>query len=153
MQENAKVNLIGSFLFVMLIVLIALPIYIHLLNPNDALVKVLIYVGCSGGIGGTVYCIRGFYQNLGGSKFKPNWIWWYFFRPMISSVMGVFAYFLIMGGLLSINSSPDVSYSKGLMFYCAIAFLAGFSFTQFADKLEELASTLFSKTKGEKELN
>jgi hypothetical protein len=47
--------------------------------------------------------------------------------------------------LMSISASPDVSYNKGVMFYCALAFLAGFSFTRFADKIEALSDTVFSK--------
>ena len=116
-------------------------------NFESSLIKSLIYIGSSGGIGGTIYCIRGFYQNLGENIFNFNWTWWYIFRPLISVVIGVFIYFFIIGGLLSLGSVSEVNYSKSVMFYCAISFLAGFSFTQFADKLEELSSTLFSKKK------
>jgi len=64
-------------------------------------------------------------------------------------VIGVFAYFFIVGGLLRLGSISAVDYSRSVMFYCAISFLAGFSFTQFADKVDELASTLFAKRKEE----
>jgi len=71
------------------------------------------------------------------------------FRPFVSVVIGIFVYFFIVGGLLSLGSITAVDYSRSVMFYCAISFLAGFSFTQFADKLEELASTMFAKKKEE----
>lgn len=106
-------------------------------------------ISLSGGIGGTIYTIRGFYQNLGKGIFDLRWTWWYIYRPIVSLVIGVFVYFLIVGGLLSIGGVSEVNYSKGLMFYAAIAFLAGFSFTQFTNKLEELTSTIFSG-KGDK---
>ncbi|MFW6129474.1 MAG: hypothetical protein ACOC6P_04435 [Candidatus Aminicenantaceae bacterium] len=131
--------------------MVLVPIVVYFTHIKDPLIRSLIYIGCLGGIGGTIYCIRGFYQNLGQGNFNFAWTWWYLFRPFISVIVGIFVYFLIVGGLLSIGSANEINYEKGVMLYCAIAFLAGFSFTQFADKLEELASTLFSKKKeGEK---
>jgi len=147
MQSNTKINLIGLYLIFFLLVLIIMPLITYFSNFEDSLIKSLIYIGSSGGIGGTIYCIRGFYQNLGENNFKFNWTWWYIFRPLISVVIGVFVYFLLLGGLLSLGSVSEVNYSKNVMFYCALSFLAGFSFTQFADKLEELSSTLFLKKK------
>ncbi len=147
MKDNIKINLLGIYLLSFLLVLIIMPIIVYFSNFESSLIKSLIYIGSSGGIGGTIYCIRGFYQNLGENIFNFNWTWWYIFRPLISVVIGVFIYFFIIGGLLSLGSVSEVNYSKSVMFYCAISFLAGFSFTQFADKLEELSSTLFSKKK------
>ena len=145
-------NLIGVYLLIILLVLTTLPIWIYVSDPlEQKLLKVLVYIACSGGIGGTVYCIRGFYQNLGGSSFSGNWTWWYIFRPVMSAVIGVFLYFMIIGGLMSISNSPEVNYGKSVMFYCAVSFLAGFSFTRFADKIEGLSNTMFgSKPKKKK---
>ncbi len=140
-------NLIGAYLLIVIILLSAIPIWIYLNNPIEKpLTKVLVYIGCSGGIGGTIYSIRGFYKNLGGASFTANWTWWYIFRPVISAVIGVFSYFLLVGGLMSISNSPDVNYSKSVMFYCAVAFLAGFSFTQFMSKVEGVSETMFSRS-------
>ena len=147
MQFSTKINLIGIYLLFFLLSLIIIPLITYFSDLEDSLIKSLIYIGSSGGIGGTIYSIRGFYQNLGKNNFELNWTWWYIFRPFISIVIGVFVYFLIVGGLLSLGSISDVNYSKSVMFYCGISFLAGFSFTQFADKLEEVSSTLFAKKK------
>ncbi|MCZ7400604.1 MAG: hypothetical protein O8C61_00095 [Candidatus Methanoperedens sp.] len=147
MQSNTKINLIGIYLTFFLLTLTVAPLIVYFSNLKDPLIKSLIYIGSSGGLGGTIYCIRGFYQNLGENNFKFNWTWWYIFRPLISVVIGVVVYFIIVGGLLSLGSVSEVNYSKSVMFYCAVSFLAGFSFTQFADKLEDLSSTLFSKKK------
>ena len=137
--------LIGIYLLIALIVLCVLPVVVFFVKIENDLVRTMCYVGASGGIGGTLYSIRGFYQNLGGGTFKMNWIWWYIFRPLISVVVGVFIYFLIVGGLMSISTDANVTFSKGVMFYCALAFLAGFSFTRFAGKLDTLSETVFSK--------
>jgi len=147
---NLKINLLGTYLIVILLIFILVGILTYIYKLENKLICSLIIIACSGGIGGTIYSIRGFYQNLGEGSFNlNNWVWWYIFRPVMSAVIGVFIYFLIVGGLLSVGNISEINYSKGLMFYSALAFLAGFSFTQFANKLEEIASTIFSK-KGEK---
>jgi len=149
-SEKIKFSLIGIYLLIFLISLAVASFLTYIFKIGDSLIRALIYIGCSGGIGGTIYSIRGFYQNLGDNNFKFNWVWWYIFRPIISIVIGVFVYFLIVGGLLSVSATTEIDYTKGILFYCAIAFLAGFSFTQFASKLEEISSTIFSKNKKEK---
>jgi len=139
------INIIGIYLLLSICVLVALPIWVYMDNPfTKPFVNILVYIACSGGIGGTMYCIRGFYKNLGSNNFKMNWTWWYVFRPIISAIIGVFAYFMIVGGLMSISNSPEVNYSKSVMFYCAVSFLAGFSFTRFVEKIEMVSGTLFS---------
>jgi hypothetical protein len=147
MQNSTKINLIGIYLLSFLFILIAITVITYFSRIEMVLIKSLVYIGSSGGIGGTIYCIRAFYKNLASGKFDLKWTWWFIFRPFISIVIGVFAYFLIVGGLLSLGSISEVDYSRSVMFYCAISFLAGFSFTQFADKLEELALTMFGKKK------
>jgi len=145
-KESFKINLLGVYLVAVLLSFVFIGIRAYLNQPENRLIFSLIIIACSGGIGGTVYSIRGFYQNLGDGIFDfDKWIWWYIFRPVMSAIIGVFVYFLIIGGLLSIGNISELNYSKGLMFYAALSFLAGFSFTQFANKLEEIASTIFAK--------
>lgn len=149
--NKIKINVLGIFLLLILILFILIGINFYLNQPENKLIFSLIIIACSGGIGGTLYSIRGFYQNIGEGNFNFNsWVWWYIFRPIMSAVIGVFVYFLIVGGLLSVGNVSEINYSKGLMFYSAVAFLAGFSFTQFANKLEELASTIFTKKEDKK---
>ena len=78
-------------------------------------------------------------------KFNFNWVWCFISRPIISMVIGIFVYFLIVGGLMSLSAIQEVDFLRKIIFYCGVSFLAGFSFTQFATKLENLAETLFSK--------
>lgn len=150
MKQEIKIHLIGIYLLFFLIILITIPLITYFSSFGDTLIRSLIYIGASGGLGGTVYCIRGFYQNVGENNFKLKWGWWYIFRPFISIVIGIMVYFLIVGGLLSLGSISEVNYSKSVIFYSGIAFLAGFSFTQFANKLEELANILFTKKEDKK---
>ena len=108
------VNIIGFYLLLVTGLLVALPIWVYNCPFEKQLMNILTYVACSGGIGGTIYCIGGFYRRLGNNQFTMNWTWWYVFRPIISAVIGVFAYFMIIGGLMSISNSPDVNYSKSV---------------------------------------
>ena len=140
-----KINLLGIYLLSILDILIIIPVVTYFYYTANQLIRSLIFIGCSGGIGGTLYSIRGFYQHLGEENFKFNWAWWYIFRPIVSIVVGVFIYFLIAGGLMSFKIP-----SPGLMFFCGISFLSGFCFTQVADKFEGMSSVLFSKKKEEK---
>lgn len=150
MDDKTKVNILGIYLFILLSFLVSVATLTYIYEIGNTLIRSLIYVACSGGIGGAIYSIRGFYKNLVEGKFDLIWTWWYIYRPFVSVVIGVFVYFLIVGGLLSVGSISEVNYSKSIMFYSAISFLAGFSFTQFADKLDEIAETIFSKKKDEK---
>lgn len=142
---NKNQVFVGIYLLLSLIVLCAVPVIVYFMKMENNIVRTLVYVGASGGIGGAMYSMRGFYHNLGRGTFKGNWVWWYVFRPIISVVVGVFLYFLVVGGMLSISATSEVSFGKGVMFYCALAFLAGFSFNRFADKLDALSDTIFSK--------
>lgn len=150
MKPEVKINLLGIYLLLILVVLVAIAVITYFFYSADQLIRALIFVGCSGGIGGTIYSIRGFYQNLGEENFKLNWTWWYVFRPIISIVTGIFVYFLIAGGLMSFGLISKTDYSKGLLFFCGISFLSGFSFTRVADKFENLSSILFSKKEEKK---
>lgn len=144
MKNKDKINLIGIYLFLILTTFVLVAFFAYF-KINTPLFRYLVYATGSGGIGGTLYSIRGFYQNLGACKFKLSWTWWYLFRPIIGAVAGVFAYFLIAGGLSFFGTPLETSYSRRVMFYLAVSFLGGFSFTQFADGLEKTASTIFSK--------
>lgn len=149
MNDITKKICIGAYLLLFLLTLIAVPLITYFSEYNDHLIRSLIYIGSAGGLGGTVYCIRGFYQNEGEGRFSFNWTSWYIFRPFISIVTGIIVYFLLVGGLLSVGSVSEANTSGSIMFYCSVSYLAGFSFTRFYDKVDELTSTLFSSKKKE----
>ena len=68
MKPEVKINLLGGYLLAILVFLITVGIITYFFYPTDQLTRALIFVGCSGGIGRTIYSIRGFYQNLGEGK-------------------------------------------------------------------------------------
>ena len=92
-KDNFKINLIGIYLFLILMLFILGGTINYFVYFSNNLIRTLIFICCSGGIGGTIYTIRGYYQNIGEEKFNLKWTPWYLFRPIISSVIGVFVYF------------------------------------------------------------
>jgi hypothetical protein len=144
--SKLKINFIGIYLFLVLLLFVFIAIRSYLNQPEDKFIYFIITVFCSGGIGGVIYAVRGFYKTkIKGNFNYERWVWWYIFRPIIGAVTGVFVCFLILGGLLTIGNVSEVNYSKGLFFFAAISFLTGFAFTQVAGKIKETASTLFAK--------
>lgn len=146
-EKEAKITFIGRYLLASLLVLMAAPIVAYYIDFWNEFIRTMIYLGSSGGIGGTVYCIRGFYYWRREGKFDVSFDWWYYFRPFISVVAGVYVYFFIVGGFLVTGLAADADYSRGVMFYCAVSFLAGFSFNEFIEKLTDISETIFSKKK------
>ena len=144
-KQTAEINrTVGFYLIAALAVLIAIGAAAFFVHPSNLLLRTVIYVGVSGGIGGVLYCIRGFiYHNI-KNDFDPKWKWWYMYQPVVGFVFGILAYFLIVGGLLSLGTVSNVDYTKGTLLYCAISFLAGFASKKFNEKLDELATTIFS---------
>ncbi len=141
--QRAK-NIVGFYLLAALFVLIAIAAATYFEHINDVLLKTVLYVGVAGGLGGVFYGIRGFIYHTSEDDFDPKWRWWYLYHPVTGFVLGILAYFLVVGGLLTLGSVSQVDYTKGVLLYCAIGFLAGFSAKKFNEKLDELASNLFS---------
>lgn len=149
--KSAKVFL-SIYLYILMLILCSLPVVLYTLAATKIcsfiadhdLIKTLGYLASSGGIGGVVFCMRDLYQKSDLDT-EPLNVPWFILRPIMSAAVGVFVYFFIIGGLFSISSKGDVNYNKGIMFYCAVSFLAGYSFTKFAGKLNDTSSSLFGK--------
>lgn len=157
---NIKWFLLIYFTFCLLIFpIIAASAFVYgsSLDPNsyqsEHMLVFLVHVCCSSGIGGTIFCILSFNKHLIDNDFKDSYIWWYYFRPLMAAVVGVFVFFLIAGTVISLNPSVNGSdfmknysstFNTVVMFYLGIAFLTGFAFNDFINKLYDLSSTLFS---------
>lgn len=144
-KENRIITAVAVYILAWTVALIAVPFYAYQQNISNEFLKTLVYVSCAGGLGGIVYAIASVCKHVLVGDFKAESFWWYIFRPLTGIIMGAVSYFLIMGGLLSLggNGAP-VDYAKNRLFYCGVAFLAGFAVKQFAEKLRELAKTLFA---------
>ncbi len=146
-EEIRKAKLtVGIYLMIALFILIAIASITYFMHIHNVLLKTVLYVGVAGGMGGAFYGINGFVGHIAEDDFDAKWEWWYLYHPITGFVLGVFAYFLIVGGLLTLGSVSQIDYTKGILLYCSISFIAGFSARKFTEKLNDLASTLFSSS-------
>lgn len=143
-----KTTLSGINLFLILIIYIIIAIYTNY-NFKGSMVKTIIFTFVSGGLGGTLYCIIDFYKSIGENKGEIYmWSWWYFFRPITSAVLGVFAFFLIYAGLLVINNTTQgIMEVRSIIFYSALSFVLGYSYSSFFTYIEKLANIIFKEPK------
>ena len=120
---------------------------IEVRNLDEA--KAAIYAFIGGGLGSTVYSIRGFYWSSGPQRddepryqFDPNFVWWYMFRPAIGAFLGAAVYALVRGGVATFGVSADES-STALAAYFGLAFLAGFALHELLGWITDIGRRLF----------
>jgi hypothetical protein len=145
-------NLCGIYLFVILIIYILTAFLCNYFLNLTILIKFLILSSISGGLGGILYCIIDYYRSMGEKKEEiKNWLWWYFFRPFASSVLGAFVFFFLYGGLFVVNNHTTETIStKSILFYCSLSFVFGYTFTNFFEMVTQIADVIFSKSSGKK---
>lgn len=81
-------------------------------------------------------------------RFNYTWVFWFFVQPVLSSVLGIIAFFIARSGLGVIQgagSGPEISI-RSLYMYAVFTFLAGFSSHKFIAWLDRLADKIFSTT-------
>ena len=144
MQKYLAIYSVGILVILtVLVILTYLHAPISILDLNDHTIQILIYTACAGGIGGAVYCMNTFTTNL---KDIDIFFTWYLVNPVGAVFFGIFSYVLVAGGVLVLSGKqPSLEESiSTTLFYCGLAFLAGFSTNQFMKKLRELADVVFS---------
>ena len=148
-NERSRIRQIGYYTICFIVVLAAIAILTRLYPTGlDDMTKLVIYVACSGGLGGLAFSIYGYTRHLLKNDFDLNAVWWYIMRPFIGIVYGSFAFFFVAGGLMTLSGtsqplSESLFTTKTVMFYCALAFLTGYSESAFTAQLKELAEAIF----------
>ena len=116
-----------------------LLIFNKIVLPHDTL-KLAVYCGLCGGIGGITYCLRGIYLNACVyNRWSEIWLPWYFIRPIVSFICGVVSWLFLKAGLIILEAQQSASPSN-LAFY-ALAFIAGLNVDRFLEKVEDIAQT------------
>ncbi len=150
-EENKILRVLALYTFGWLAALAIIAAYFDMLDPSTrSITTYLIFLGCSGGIGGALNSILGFTTNYRDGSFDTNYKWSYYFRPIIGVILGIFIFYFAVGGLLKIQSDTDISSIftfQTIMFFCALAFLVGYSSTNFLKKLEDISNAIFSEVK------
>ncbi len=148
-------NFVGIYLIVALFALLAIAAFVYLMHLSSLVLKTVLDVGIAGGIGGVLYAIEhGFINHWlefeegppSSAKYPSSAILWYFFQPITGFIAGGVAYLLIAGGLWAVGTPTQIDYSKSILLFCGIGFLAGFAFRKFNAKLDDLTDTLFAVT-------
>jgi hypothetical protein len=74
------------------------------LNPEQMLI---VLVAVAGAMGAFIHVATSFTDYIGSSKFEQSWIPWYFMRPFIGAALALAFYFLLRGGLITVNTSSE----------------------------------------------
>jgi hypothetical protein len=104
--------------------------------------RVVISCAAVGGLGGSIYCLRGVYLNACVYKrWDDEWRPWYYIRPIVSVACGGVSYIFLRAGLLVLESGKRPG-ATDLGFY-ALAFIAGLNVDKFILKIENIAQAVW----------
>lgn len=98
---------------------------------------------CFGATGGLVHLFSSLGRFVGGRQLQRSWLLFYYLRPFVGAVLGLFTYLILRMGVLSPGSATSVNVYGVLTF----AALAGMFSRQAIDKFAEVFEMLFQKTK------
>lgn len=107
----------------------------------------------AGALGGCLYGFRGLIKHSAGNDFLDSYNLSYYLRPFAGGVSGLIAFFLLIGGALTL-SNPGTGTATaawytdlGRMPYIAVCLLAGFGSHEFMLKMKDLTESLFALSK------
>lgn len=96
----------------------------------------------TGGVGGSLYCLRGIYLSVSVRKDWANeWVAWYLIRPLASILCGGVSFLFLRAGLLVLEAGTDENASE--IGYYALAFVAGLNVDRFLSKVEDVAQAIW----------
>jgi hypothetical protein len=82
-------------------------------------------------------------------RFNYTWIYWFLIQPILSSTLGLIAFFIARSGLGLLQGAnaagPELTI-QSIYLYAVFTFLAGFSSHKFIAWLDRLADKIFSTT-------
>lgn len=94
--------------------------------------------GLIGGVGGSIYCLRGIYINACVRKsWDDQWQPWYYIRPMVSHLCGAVSYLFLKAGLILLESQQNTQATD--LGFLALAFISGLNVDKFIAKIEDIA--------------
>lgn len=109
-------------------------------GPDASMIRVYLHYACAGAIGGSLYALRMFHQFY--ERMTLQFVYWYTMRPLLCAGTGVITVILFESGILLLQVT-DSLYAK-----IGLAFLAGFGYGKFMEKLTMLAEAFFNGKNG-----
>ena len=81
-------------------------------------------------------------------RFNHTWLFWFLVQPILSTLLGVVAFFIARSGLgvLQGAATSNALTAQSVYLYAVFTFLAGFSSHKFIAWLDRLADKIFSST-------
>lgn len=152
-EIKKKIRRIGYYtiFFIIILTIIAIATRLNIIIPPDDLTKSIIFVACSGGLGGLAFNMYVYVYHIGRKEdFNPEYEYSYYLRPFLGILYGTFVFFLVAGGLMALSGtsapvSENLFTTKSVMFYIALSFVAGYAEEPFSIQLKALAEALFKE--------
>ena len=105
----------------------------------------LTLVLCFGGTGGLLHLLASLGRFVGERALQRSWLLFYYLRPPVGAVLGLFVYFILRMGVLSQGSETSAA-AVNVYGVLTFAGLAGMFSRQAIDKFAEVFDMLFQKT-------
>ena len=136
-----KVFLYLIFAFALYVALLWAILQNIIVLPRAEL-RLALFCGISGGLGGISYCLRGIYLNACVNKqWDKAWLPWYYIRPIVSFICGIVSFVFLKAGLI-ILEARQIEASSYFAFY-AFSFAAGLNVDKFFEKIEDIAQVIW----------
>jgi hypothetical protein len=98
--------------------------------------KDYVCIGFAGAVGGTLYALRMFHEYY--EQLTSRWLYWYFMRPFLCFGSAMITIILFESGIMLLQVSDSMHARIG------IAFLSGFGYGKFIEKIRSLTYTFFN---------
>ncbi|CAN7270372.1 MULTISPECIES: hypothetical protein [unclassified Paenibacillus] len=92
--------------------------------------------GFAGALGGALYGLRMFHEHY--QELTTQWIYWYLMRPILCFGSAIITIILFASGIMLLEVGDSMSAR------ISIAFLTGYGYGKFMEKLRDLTSTFFN---------
>ncbi|CAN7726288.1 hypothetical protein LJR153_006114 [Paenibacillus sp. LjRoot153] len=92
--------------------------------------------GFAGSLGGALYGLRMFHEHY--QELTTQWIYWYLMRPVLCFGSAIITIILFESGIMLLQVDDSMSAR------ISIAFLTGYGYGKFMEKLRDLTATFFN---------
>jgi hypothetical protein len=71
--------------------------------------QLIVLVTLGGALGAFIQIAGSFTYHFGRKQFEKSWVSWYFIRPFIGAALALGFYFLLRGGLITVNADGPIA--------------------------------------------
>jgi hypothetical protein len=104
-------------------------------------VRLILIVIMTGALGSLVHGYRSLFWYVGKRKYERSWTLMYLLLPLVGSSLSLLFYFVLRGGLFSPDATIDATSPFG---FAGLSGLVGMFSNKAADKLKDIADSIFS---------